>query len=403
MQICLDGRIAKQQGGTGVSVYASTLAVAIQGAGFELQILAEGRLRASRARRWLDAALPQSWPAHASSPGDGSAPSARAIAGGFRVAQIRFDMTGRFLTVQDPDDPPAIMHWTYPQPIHFRSVPNIYTVHDLIPLLHPELTSIAQPRMRRMFSRLRDVAAHLVTVSESSRQDVIRELGWSSGRVTNTYQAVLDTPPPAAAVADVLGSLGLTAGEYVLHAGSVEPRKNVRRLVEAYQASGLRIPLILAGPDGWQAAEELRGLADVPGLRRLPWVQRPALLALLCGARFVAAPSLAEGFGLVVAESMTFGTPVLTSSTGALAEIAGSAALLVDPRDGAALAEAMRALDADAGLRADLRARGLRRSGLFTVDAYSDRLRALYTGLQDHSLGRRSGALERGHTDPLPP
>jgi glycosyltransferase involved in cell wall biosynthesis len=303
----------------------------------------------------------------------------------FRLAQVHFDLRRRFLPLQDRSAPPTLMHWTYPMPLYFCGVPNIYTVHDLIPLLHPALTGIGAPRMRRMFGQLRRRAAHLVTVSEASRHDIIRELGWPPDQVTNTYQAVLDAAPSNAAVAEVLAGLGLQAEGYVLHAGTVEPRKNLRRLIQAYRASGIPTPFVLAGPDGWHAAEELQGLADMPGLRRLPWVDRPSMLALLRGARFIAAPSLAEGFGLPVAEGMAFGRPVLTSGMGATAEVAGGAALLVDPRDGAALTAAMRALDSDPVLRADLQARGLRRSVLFSATAYAARLQRLYTGLVKES------------------
>ena len=261
----------------------------------------------------------------------------------------------------------------------FRGVPNIYTVHDLIPLLHPALTGITGPRMRRLLGQLRRHAAHLVTVSEASRSEIIRELGWPPERVTNTYQAVADTAPPPDVVADSLATLGLQPGGYVLQAGTVEPRKNVRRAVEAHRASGLAVPLVVAGPDGWNAAAEWQGLAGLPGVRRLPWVDRPTLLALIAGARIVLAPSLAEGFGLMVAEAMAFGVPVLTSDQGATAEIAGGAAMLANPRDVGALAAALRALDTDPALRAGLRAKGLRRAAMFSPDAYAARLRALYT------------------------
>ncbi len=376
MQVCLDGRFAGQRGGTGVSTYAAALAAVVPQAGFDLQLLSEEQASRCRARRWVQAATLVTARSARLGP-----PSTRRVGDAFRLAQVHFDVRRSFLALQDSSAPPTVMHWTYPMPLYFRNVPNVYTVHDLIPLIHPALTGIAGPRMRRLFGQLRRRAAHLVTVSEASRQEIIQELSWPADRVTNTYQAVMDSAPSAAVTADALARFRLQPDGYVLHAGTVEPRKNLRRLIQAYRASGISKPLVVAGPDGWHAGEELEGIADTPGLRRLPWVDRPAMLALLCGARFVAAPSLAEGFGLLVAEGMAFGTPVLTSGMGATAEVAGGAALLVDPSDGAALTAAIRALDADPALRAELRDRGLRRSSLFSPSAYAARLQRLYTGL----------------------
>ena len=373
MKVCVDGRIAGQPGGTGVATYATALAAAIPLAGYGLEVLTASPANRGRAARWLQALRTGERPVPAN--GDG----VRRAGDAFQVAQVHFDLRRRYLPVADRAAPPALMHWAYPLPMAFRGVPNIYTVHDLIPLLHPALTGIAGPRMRRLLGQLRRHAAHLVTVSEASRSEIIRELGWPPERVTNTYQAVADTAPPPDVVADSLATLGLQPGGYVLQAGTVEPRKNVRRAVEAHRASGLAVPLVVAGPDGWNAAAEWQGLAGAPGVRRLPWVDRPTLLALIAGARIVLAPSLAEGFGLMVAEAMAFGVPVLTSDQGATAEIAGGAAMLANPRDVGALAAALRALDADPALRAGLRAKGLRRAALFSPDAYAARLRALYT------------------------
>ena len=122
-------------------------------------------------------------------------------------------------------------------------------------------------------------------------------------------------------------------------------RKNVARLIRAHRESRIARRLVIAGPDGWQAAQELQDAG--PGVLRLRWVARPQLVALIAGARFVVVPSLAEGFGLVVAEAMVLGTAVICSDHGALAEVAGGAARLVDPRDTAALAAAIADLDAD--------------------------------------------------------
>jgi glycosyltransferase involved in cell wall biosynthesis len=263
---------------------------------------------------------------------------------------------------------------------------NIYCVHDLVPLLHPGLTAIDQGRMGRLLGRLRHEASHIVTVSEQSRQDILATLGWPADRVTNTYQAVFLPKVPEAQVAE---RFGLVRDGYFMHVGTIEPRKNIARLIEAYRASGLSVPLVLAGPDGWGAPGELAAARDMlverprasglPCVVRIPWINRDVLVGLMREARAVVAVSLAEGFGLPIAEAMEIGVPVLTTESGACAEVAGGAALMVDPYDPRAIAAALRALDHDAVLRDQLRAKGHVRASLFTPAAYAGRLKRLYS------------------------
>jgi glycosyltransferase involved in cell wall biosynthesis len=338
----------------------------------------------ARARRWASALPP--WPRRADPlADDGSVRVARDV---FRIAQVHFDIHGRPLMLRS-DRPPPLMHWTYPLPLRFLGVPNLITVHDLIPLLHPDLSPIPRERFRRMLARLSREAAHLVTVSEASRREIISVLGCPGDRVTNTWQSV-ELPgwteeEAEQATRDAAGAAGLEPDGYLLHVGTIERRKNIGRLIEAHRASGVRARLVLVGPDGWRAAEELRN-ADGERVVRIPWLERRSLLGLLRGARALLAPSLAEGFGLPAAEAMALGVPVLTSAVdisgtpGAAAEIAGDAALLVDPRDIRAMANAIAALDADA-VRAALAGRGLARAALFSRAAYAGRLRSLYAGV----------------------
>ena len=375
LRICLDGRSLHLAGGTGVRTYAGVLAAAVPGAGCLLEVLEEGADR-GRARRWAAAAFGRVVRAPVVAPG------VRDGGDGFRVAQVRFDLRRGFLPLGD-GDPPDVMHWTYPMPLRFLGVPNVYTVHDLIPLLHPSLTPVSPGRTRRLLAGLRRSGAELVTVSEASRREIVG-LGWPAERVTNTYQAVQPGVPAPDLVAGVLGRLGLVGGGYFLHVGTVERRKNVGRLIDAHGASGVSAPLVLVGPEGWRASEELR-----PGARivRVPWVDRETLSALIVGARAVLAPSLAEGFGLAIAEALALGTPVLTSLGGATEEVAGGAALLVDPLEVRAIAGGIAALDADAGLRGRLMSDGRRRALLFSLRAYAGRMEVFYDGLVRRPAG----------------
>ncbi len=393
--VCFDRRVLGLSGGTGVATYAANLRRAAAEAGCRIETLSDAPTAdapASRAGRWLAAA----WPFARAAEADGAT---RIVGDVFRVAQVRFDLTGRYLRLRGAT-PPALMHWSYPLPLRFAGIPNLTTVHDLIPLRHPDLSPISAARARRMLARLRHEATHLVTVSEASRRDIVAELGWPAARVTNTWQSV--EPPDwtadeaEAATLRACAAAGLEPGCYLLHAGTIERRKNIGRLIAAYRESAVRHPLVLAGPDGWRAGEELGDADALPpagGARvvRMPWMERTALVGLMRGARALLAPSLAEGFGLPAVEAMALGVPVMTSAVditgtpGAAAEIAADAALLVDPRDVRDMARAITALDTDADLRGRLIGLGLRRARLFSRQAYAARLRALYAGVLEQS------------------
>jgi glycosyltransferase involved in cell wall biosynthesis len=375
--LCLDGRSETLPEGTGVSRYAQNLAGALADAG-----RLTGRLRAvgreSRLQRWLHAAAPGSafaacdaWPATW---------TAQEV---FRRAQVHFNLHGRPLRVASPM-PPDVMHWTYPVPLRFVGARNVYTIHDLVPLTHPALTSVDRSRYRRILRALTATADHIVTVSEHTRRQVISLLGVPPDSVTSTSQTVA-LPSETAT-----GGTGESGGEYFLFCGSIEPRKNLTRLIQAHQASGTSVPLVLAGPDGWRAQEVLSaaGVAIHPlaarrpedrgGVWRAPWLARDEQIRLLRGARALLFPSLAEGFGLPIAEAMTLGVPVMTSSGGGTEETAGEAALLVDPLDVSEMAQAVALLASNNELHAALSAAGRRRAALFAPAPYAERVLAVY-------------------------
>ena len=296
---------------------------------------------------------------------------------------------------------PMVMHWTYQLPLRVKGVPNIYTLHDLVPLRLPYATLDHKRRQYRMLKRIAREAAHIVTVSETSKRDIMSLLGVPEERITNTYQAV-DIPrkfsekPEGVARDEVEGSFGLGWKGYFLFFGAIEPKKNVGRLIEAFLASGSDLPLVILGKKAWQSEEELRLLHDdhiryiaqegshLVTRRKiilLDYAPFRLLVSLVRGAKAVLFPSLYEGFGLPVLEAMHLGTPVMTSNTASLPEVAGDAALLVDPYDTRAMAEAIRALDTQPELRAELAARGPKRAALFDNAAYERRLVDLYAKL----------------------
>ena len=295
-----------------------------------------------------------------------------------------------------------MFHCTYPLPLRARSVCNIYTIHDLVPLRLPFTTLDDKRKMFRLLKKIAAEADHIVTVSENSRRDIISLLGVDERRVTNTYQAVAfaneDVQRPDAEIAEQLaGSFGLELHEYLLFFGAMEPKKNVGRLIEAYLASGVDVPLVLVAAEGWQneqaavLLEELRGNDPLSTesnrtrvkrrVRRFRYMRPSSLVTLIRGARAVVFPSLYEGFGLPVLEAMVLGTPVVTSLESSLPEIAGEAALLVDPYNADDISRAITIIVNDADLRTELSRRGRTQAAKFSIERYRERVQALYAAL----------------------
>ncbi|AOY97563.1 hypothetical protein BKK79_37125 (plasmid) [Cupriavidus sp. USMAA2-4] len=306
----------------------------------------------------------------------------------FEAAARHFRRHGRFLRLRVPD-PPAIMHWTYPLPLWLEGARNVYTIHDLVPLRLP-YTSLENKRYHyRLIQACLRQADHLCTVSEASRADLLALFPHTDpARVSNTWQAVI--PPAeddAQAAARLATTFELAPRGYFLYFGAIEPKKNVGRLVEAYLAAEIATPLVIVGARAWKSEAETRLLQGDGGrplravserIRRYDYLPRPWLMALVRGARAVAFPSIYEGFGLPVLEAMSLGTPVLTSDVASLPEVAGDAALQVNPYSVPDIAAALRRLDGDGALRARLAEAGPRQALHFAPERYQARLHAMY-------------------------
>lgn len=307
----------------------------------------------------------------------------------FRRAIGLFRRTGLTSTISIPNL--DIAHWTYPLPMEAKGARNIYTIHDLVPLRLPYATADEKNKYYALCKWIAEQADHLVTVSESSRQDIINILGVSEDKVTNTYQPVdvsdLTYEYDSDRIRVVENLFGVAAEEYFLFFGAIEPKKNVARLLEAYLASGTKTPLIVVGAPGWGSKAEAKLISSLRALDRdgkiiwLSYLPRELLLLLISQAKATLFPSLYEGFGLPIAESLALGTPVLTSNTASMPEVAGNAAILVDPYCVRDIAGAIYQLDTDNTLRADLKNNALIRAVEFTVDRYKDRTAKLYAKL----------------------
>jgi len=262
----------------------------------------------------------------------------------------------------------------------------VVTVHDLALLRFPELGT---PALRRMVERSRAAmrrASAVIAVSETTRSDVIELCGVAAERihvVHNGVSSILQPLPAAVARARATALIG-SEEPYLLHVGTLEPRKNLPVLLRAFAAAQhqARPPrLVLAGGRGWGdapifATVEALGLSDRVSF--LGHIRPSDLPALYSAAQIFVYPSLYEGFGLPVLEAMACGAPVIASTSSALPEVVGDAAALVDATDVDALRSAIEHLGNDPALCATLRSRGLARAKNFTWRIAAQKTLAVY-------------------------
>jgi glycosyltransferase involved in cell wall biosynthesis len=252
----------------------------------------------------------------------------------------------------------------------------VVTVHDLGYLYYPQ----AHTRMSRLYLHLSTLfsartARRVIAISEATKRDLVKRYRIDPRKIRVVYHGRDPAYAPVrdeGKIAETLARYGIKR-PYCLHVGTLQPRKNLGVLVEAWARLLVDVheppQLLLAGKCGWLyddllSSVQSRGLGDL--IRFADYVEQDDLPALYSGALAFVFPSLYEGFGLPPLEAMSCGTPVLSSNASSLPEVVGDAGLLLDPHDASAWGDAVKRVMEDDGLRESLSRKGIERAAGFT-------------------------------------
>ncbi len=309
----------------------------------------------------------------------------------FRKTPLRllFEQTGLPLLIRKYRiDVVHSLHYSFPL-FRFGALSAV-TIHDMTSLLMPEMHVGIKVVYFRFFLRqaLRGSDA-LIFVSRSARHDYVAHFGSPRGLSMVVHHGKGPGFQPSSdevRIAPVRAHYALPA-RYILYVGTIEPRKNLDRLVQAFAALAPNYPtlsLVIAGMMGWKQ-DHLLGLCHSLGIQDrvlFPgFVAEEHKASLIAGCELFVYPSLYEGFGLPVLEALASGVPTVTSNLSSLPEVAGDAALLVDPKDANALAKAMDAILSDPELAAELRRKGPEQAAKFTWEHTAEQTTAVYQEL----------------------
>ncbi len=265
----------------------------------------------------------------------------------------------------------------------------VQTIHDVAFLPHPEWFSRSYAMLYRLlFGRSARNSRHIITVSEFSKEEIVRHLNIPEEKITVIHGAAKESFTPGEPDRELLRFKGIDR-PFILGLGSLEPRKNFRKLLEAYGTlaggTNRELDLVIVGGsyqafrDAGLDLEDVRG----PGRVILPgYLDDREVINLYRAAEIFVFPSLYEGFGLPPLEAMACGTPVVAAKRASIPEVCGDAALYCDPEDPDSIAEGMMTLLDDTGLRSDMKVRGERRASLFTFDETARRVDELIRDLE---------------------
>ncbi|WP_223789713.1 glycosyltransferase family 4 protein [Marinicella meishanensis] len=281
---------------------------------------------------------------------------------------------------------PDIFHLTTPWPLQVKGAKTVVTIHDLIPLKVPFTTLDLKVHFYELFKWAAHSADLILAVSEHTKQDIMEIYGIPGNKIKVTYQSYkgghIEVKKEDAAV--YLKSKQLEPEKYILFVGNIEPKKNIKQLIRAFAYIKKGYKLAIVGHKAWMSDSQLVGLKSY--LKKKEYVMLDYVteeeLAMLYGNAFcMVFPSLYEGFGLPVLEAMQNNCPVICSDRSSLPEVAGDAALYVDPYQFTDIRDQLDKLIAQPELRAEMIKKGQQRVEFFSPENYARRLHEAYEGL----------------------
>jgi glycosyltransferase involved in cell wall biosynthesis len=268
-----------------------------------------------------------------------------------------------------------------------RNCKSVITVHDLAFLLYPHFLTRESARYYGQIDQAVRNTDHVIAVSESTRQDTIKLLGVSERKITVIHEAAnpIYRQIDKAEAHHRVSELYDLDRDYILFVSTIEPRKNLPALLQAYRKllDDYKVTegLVLAGSQGW-LSEEVYSIIETLNLKEhvrfLGRVPSEHLIYLYNAARLLVHPSFYEGFGLPPLEAMTCGTPAIVSNVSALPEVVGDAAILIDPHDIDGLTVSMWRVLTDDDLRSALITKGLKRASMFSWKRAAEETLAVY-------------------------
>jgi len=361
IEVLIDGYNLELQQGTGIKTYSITLLTALNQLGLSTNILTSRKI-----------------------PAEDLLVKGKIItrAKCFRITNLLFKSLRIKTSLKIPQSI-DIWHATYPLPITLKNTIKITTIHDLIPLKLPHLTLDNKRFFRDLIrSSLKDSQA-IITVSENTKRELLSLFDYPEERIFVTYQPIA-LKEISEEKESVLEKYQLKKKKYILFVGAIEPKKNIKRLIEAYQKLKREEPLVIIGKKAWLWQEELKNIkASSSLIILLDYVSSEELQYLYRGASCFIFPSLYEGFGLPVLEAMSFGCPVITSNLSSLPEVCGDAALYIDPYNSQDIAEKLEQLLSDNALREGLVQAGKARSSMFSMEQYMQKISQVYQSVRN--------------------
>jgi glycosyltransferase involved in cell wall biosynthesis len=307
----------------------------------------------------------------------------------YEIAFLRQFRSFKFLDFTFPEAA-DVFHSTYPLPVRMKNARQVVTMHDMIPMRLPYTTMDNKREILARHRTAAKIADLIMTVSEHSKHDICDILQLPEDKVAVVRQPSRFKPLDQRAQRDVervLSRYNLTPKGYILHVGAIEPKKNLKRLLQAYVELDTDIPIVFTGSKAWMWESEVGWVMEsedkaltsrVRFFNHIPFRDMPYLYS---GAICMAFPSIYEGWGLPVVEALSFGTPVITSQSSSMPEVGGEAALYVDPYSVRDIRDKLERMLSDKELRDYLSTEALARSQVLSMESFTAEVGAAYAKL----------------------